>query len=98
MASALSQASSEPPSTSTSSAPNARIIATADTLAQAEDLYAEGASYVVIPAALAAEHLYRLLRDTSDDVLDRARAEQARELFARSPKSPKPVTVDGGRR
>lgn len=64
-------------------APRARIIATADTLAQAETLYAEGATYVIIPAALAAAHLYELLRDPSDDVLERARARQAHELFAR---------------
>lgn len=79
-------------------APNARVIATADTLAHAEDLYAEGAAYVLIPAALSAEHLYQLLRDPADDVLDRARAEQARELFARESQPSRPVSVDGGPR
>ena len=72
-------------------APQARVIATADTLPQAEELYAEGASYVLIPNALAAEHLYELLRDPDTNVLDRARAAQARELFARSPREPKPA-------
>jgi len=65
-------------------APGARIIATADTLAQAEALYAEGAAYVLVPPALAAEHLYELLRDEAPDALDRARAVQARELFGRA--------------
>jgi Trk K+ transport system NAD-binding subunit len=64
-------------------APNARIIATADALAQAEELYEEGAAYVIIPAALAADHLFSLLRDPAEDALERARARQARELFAR---------------
>jgi Kef-type K+ transport system membrane component KefB/Trk K+ transport system NAD-binding subunit len=65
-------------------APQARVIATADTLAHAESLYAEGAAYVIVPPALAARHLYELLRDPSKDALDRARARQARELFERS--------------
>jgi len=64
-------------------APEARIIATADRLADAETLYAEGAAYVVIPPALAAEHLFRLLRDWSDASIDAARAEQSHELFGR---------------
>jgi Kef-type K+ transport system membrane component KefB/Trk K+ transport system NAD-binding subunit len=63
--------------------PRARIVATADSLAHAEELYAEGAAYVIVPAALAAEHLFRLLSDPADDALDRARAQQAAELFAR---------------
>jgi hypothetical protein len=53
-------------------APSARVIAT---LAHAEALYAEGAAYVLVPPALAAEHLYKLLRDPADD---------ARELFGRA--------------
>ena len=64
-------------------APQARIIATADRLGDAEALYAEGAAYVLIPAALSAEHLHRLLLDPSAASLDAARAEQAAELFAR---------------
>ena len=64
-------------------APNARMIATADRLADAEALYAEGAAYVLIPAALAAEHLYRLLLDSSDEALEAARTAQTRELFGR---------------
>jgi Kef-type K+ transport system membrane component KefB len=59
-------------------APQARIIATADTLVQAETLYAEGAAYVLIPPALAAGHLYRLLRNPSPDALETAaRADHA---------------------
>jgi len=65
-------------------APQARVIVTADTLEQARALYAEGAAYVIIPPALAAQHLYELLRDPSKNALDRARARQARELFARA--------------
>lgn len=64
-------------------APGARIIASADRLADAEALYAAGAAYVLIPPALAAERLYRLLRDPSADALDAARAEQMAELFGR---------------
>jgi Kef-type K+ transport system membrane component KefB len=64
-------------------APEARIIATADRLADAEALYAEGAAYVLIPPALAAERLYRILLDSSADALDAARAEQTAELFRR---------------
>ena len=71
-------------------APQARVIATADTLPHAEALYAEGAAYVLIPPALAAQQLYELLRDPSPDALERARALQARELFAR-PLRPPPV-------
>jgi Kef-type K+ transport system membrane component KefB/Trk K+ transport system NAD-binding subunit len=71
-------------------APQARIIATADSLPQAEALYAEGAAYVIIPAALAAEHLFELLRDRDEEVLDRARAQQARELFERDGPGPRP--------
>jgi Trk K+ transport system NAD-binding subunit len=65
-------------------APQARVIVTADTLAHAEDLYAEGAAYVIIPPALGARHLYELLRDPAPDALDRARGRQARELSARA--------------
>jgi Kef-type K+ transport system membrane component KefB/Trk K+ transport system NAD-binding subunit len=64
-------------------APTARIIATADRLADAEALYAEGAAYVLIPPALSAEHLHRLLLDPSADALDAARAAQMEELFGR---------------
>ena len=62
-------------------APAARIIATADTRAQVSVLYAEGAAYVIVPPALAGEHLYELLRDPAPDAFERARAQQARELF-----------------
>ena len=64
-------------------APNAQVIATADRLVDAETLYGEGAAYVLIPPALAAEHLYRLLLDRSEGALEAARAEQMAELFNR---------------
>ncbi len=65
-------------------APEARIIATADKLADAEALYAEGAAYVLIPPALSAERLYRLLLDPSTDALGAAKAAQMAELFGRA--------------
>jgi Kef-type K+ transport system membrane component KefB/Trk K+ transport system NAD-binding subunit len=63
--------------------PRARIIVTGDTLAQADALYAEGAHYVLIPPALAAEHLYDLLAEVSDATLAAARRRQAVEVFRR---------------
>src|SRR5919108_406038 len=64
-------------------APHARIVATAETLADAEKLYAEGAHYVLIPPALAAEHLYELLARPSDEALQTARQRQAADVFGR---------------
>jgi Kef-type K+ transport system membrane component KefB/Trk K+ transport system NAD-binding subunit len=68
-------------------APSASIIVTADTLAGAERLYAEGADYVLIPPALAAEHLYELLREESPAAIRAARRRQAGEIFER-PRGP----------
>ncbi|HEY3066996.1 MAG TPA: cation:proton antiporter [Methylomirabilota bacterium] len=59
----------------------AKIVVTADTLERAEALYAEGADYVLIPPALSAEHLYRVLKDESIEGLERARRRQATEVF-----------------
>jgi hypothetical protein len=64
-------------------APRARIIVTGETLADAGTLYAEGAHYVLIPPALAAEHLYDLLAEVSDKTLAAARKRQAVEVFRR---------------
>ncbi len=64
-------------------APSARVVVTADGLEVAERLYAEGADYVVVPSALAAEHLHLLLADRSPNALARARRVQAFELFRR---------------
>ncbi|HEV8585203.1 MAG TPA: cation:proton antiporter [Methylomirabilota bacterium] len=64
-------------------APRARVIVTADTLAAAETLYSEGAHYVLIAPALAAEHLYELLAKLSDASLEAARRRQALEVFKR---------------
>jgi Trk K+ transport system NAD-binding subunit len=62
-------------------APSAKIVVTADSLERAEALYAEGADYVLIPPALAAEHLYRVLKDDSIQGLERGRRRQASEVF-----------------
>lgn len=64
-------------------APAARVVVTADGLDTAQRLYAEGADYVLVPSALAAEHLYLLLCDRSPNALARARRVQAFELFRR---------------
>ncbi|MGH7277388.1 MAG: cation:proton antiporter [Candidatus Rokuibacteriota bacterium] len=69
-------------------APLAQIVLTADTLDTARDLYAEGAHYVVLPPALAAEHLYHLLVDGSPAALDAARRQQAVDVFAHTPAPP----------
>ncbi len=57
-------------------APRARVVATADTLEAAQRLYDEGADYVVIPTALSAAHLCRLLEDPG--ALDGARRRRPR--------------------
>jgi Kef-type K+ transport system membrane component KefB/voltage-gated potassium channel Kch len=61
-------------------APAARVIVTADSPAGATRLYAEGADYVLVPPALAAEHLYRVLLDDSPAALAAARRAQAAAL------------------
>ncbi len=58
-------------------APSARVVVTADSPAGARRLYAEGADYVLMPPALAAEHLYHLLLDGGEDALAKARDAQA---------------------
>jgi Kef-type K+ transport system membrane component KefB/Trk K+ transport system NAD-binding subunit len=77
-------------------APKAQVIATADRLVDAETLYSEGAAYVLIPPALSAEHLYRLLLDRSEGALEAARAEQMAELFSRG-RAPAADAESGGR-
>ncbi|MBI4012931.1 MAG: cation:proton antiporter [Candidatus Rokubacteria bacterium] len=64
-------------------APKACVVVTADTIDRAAQLYAEGADYVLIPPALAAEHLYELLREATREALAEARRRQAAELFGR---------------
>ena len=64
-------------------APAARVVVTADSLDAAAELYAGGADYVLVPSALAAEHLYPVLADPSPHGLARARRIQALELFRR---------------
>ncbi|HEV8643903.1 MAG TPA: cation:proton antiporter [Methylomirabilota bacterium] len=75
--------------------PGARVIVTADTLAAAERLYTEGADYVLIPPALAAEHLYDLLLHGSAESLAAARRQQADSLLA--PRGAAPDAPDGDR-
>jgi Kef-type K+ transport system membrane component KefB len=60
--------------------PGARVVVTADSAEAAVGLYAEGADYVLVPAALTAEHLHRILADPAPDALARARQLQARAL------------------
>jgi Kef-type K+ transport system membrane component KefB/Trk K+ transport system NAD-binding subunit len=62
-------------------APAAHVIVTADTLPSAQLLYAEGAAYVLIPPALAAEHLYDLLLHGTAETLAAARQQQAATLL-----------------
>lgn len=62
-------------------APRARVIVSADTLERAEQLYAAGADYVLVPPALAASHLSELLRDVSPEALAEARRRQRLEVF-----------------
>ena len=64
-------------------APTARVIVTGDTSQAAQELYAAGADYVVVPSALTADHLGTLLADHSPNALARARRVQAFELFGR---------------
>jgi Kef-type K+ transport system membrane component KefB len=61
--------------------PSARIIVTGDTPEGAEQLYAAGADYVVMPSALTAQHLTNILADGSPNSLARARRVQAFDLF-----------------
>lgn len=65
--------------------PSARIIVTADTVAGARQLYAEGADYVLMPPVFAAKHLYRLLHDGTPSALPEARRKHEHELGASAP-------------
>jgi voltage-gated potassium channel Kch len=66
-------------------APSAKVIVTGDTAESAAALYADGADYVIIPSALSAEHLYRLLLDGSPHALEQARRRQTADVFGRAP-------------
>jgi Kef-type K+ transport system membrane component KefB len=63
---------------------SAKVVLTADTLETAKQLYAAGADYVLIPQALTAEHLFRILCESSPNALRKARELQTSELFRRS--------------
>ncbi len=60
-------------------APSAQIVVAADTVAGAEQLYAEGADYVLIAPVLAAAHLYELLRHRTSAAIQQARQRQELE-------------------
>jgi hypothetical protein len=62
---------------------SARIVLTADSAESAQSLYAAGADYVLVPQALTAEHLYRILCDGSPNALTKARDLQGSTLFRR---------------
>jgi Trk K+ transport system NAD-binding subunit len=62
-------------------APDARIVVTADNAARAEELYRAGADYVVVPAALTAEHLQAILADPTPGRLKLERERQTADLF-----------------
>jgi hypothetical protein len=64
-------------------APGAKAIVTGDTSQAAQELYAAGADYVMVPSALSAEHLATVLSDQSPNALARARRVQAFDLFGR---------------
>ena len=64
-------------------APSARVIVTGDTSQAAQELYAAGADYVMVPSVLTAEHLATVLSDRSPNALARARRVQAFDLFGR---------------
>lgn len=63
--------------------PSARVIVTGDTSQAAQELYAAGADYVMVPSVLTAEHLATVLSDASPNALARARRVQAFDLFGR---------------
>jgi Kef-type K+ transport system membrane component KefB len=62
-------------------APTARIVVTAENAKRADALYRAGADYVVVPAALTAEHLQAILADPSTSALEAARRRQSADLF-----------------
>ena len=64
-------------------APSAKVIVTGDTSQAAQELYAAGADYVMVPSVLTAEHLATVLSDRSPNALARARRVQAFDLFER---------------
>jgi Kef-type K+ transport system membrane component KefB/Trk K+ transport system NAD-binding subunit len=61
-------------------APSASVVVVAETAARAQELYAEGADYVLVPPVLTAEHLTRLLVNATAASLAEARRQQARAL------------------
>jgi Kef-type K+ transport system membrane component KefB len=61
-------------------APSAQVIVAADSAAGAEQLYAEGADYVLLAPVLAAEHLYAILSPGTASAIQEARKRQEREM------------------
>lgn len=60
--------------------PRARIIVRAEKLADAKEMYAAGADYVLLPRHLVAEHVRELLRKIEDGTLDQARQAEIEAL------------------
>jgi len=65
-------------------APSAKVIVSADTMAGAERLYADGADYVLVAPVLAAEHLYEILRAGTVEAIEEARRRQEVEVGLRT--------------
>jgi Kef-type K+ transport system membrane component KefB len=63
--------------------PHARLIARAEKVEVARELYREGADYVLLPRHLVAEHVRELLRKIEDGTLDRAREAELEALKGR---------------
>jgi Kef-type K+ transport system membrane component KefB/Trk K+ transport system NAD-binding subunit len=69
-------------------APSAQIIVAADTAEGARQLYAEGADYVLIAPALAAQHLHDVLRPGTVEAIKEARQRQELQLGQLPPDLP----------
>jgi voltage-gated potassium channel Kch len=63
--------------------PDAKIISTADLLADVRDLYAAGADYVTVTRTTDAAELYKVIEAVDSGLLDDKRAEMDRRLSER---------------
>ncbi len=63
--------------------PDAKIISTADLLADVSDLYASGADYVTVTRTTDAAELYKVMEAVDSGLLDYKRAEMDRRLSER---------------
>jgi len=64
--------------------PNAKIISTADMLADVSDQYSAGANYVTVPRFTDAQELFQAIEAADDGLLDAKRAETDARLAERS--------------